>query len=190
MSTRDRLEARADRRDNWATKATAASDAALAAAHRATDMIPFGQPILCGHHSEGMHRAAIRRSDSAMSKAVERGQMAVHHEQCADGIRKALDRSIFTDDDNAIDALRERIAGREAECERIKAYNQSCRQRKAAGDMSLLDEAQRKNLVQIARVCAYQLGKYGEYPAYALTNLRGCISNDKKRLAAIVEAML
>ncbi|HAM40535.1 MAG TPA: hypothetical protein DCP69_04170 [Candidatus Omnitrophica bacterium] len=82
----------------------------------------------------------------------------------------------------------QRIAEREAECGRIKAYNASCRERKAAGDMSLLSEAQRKDLLTIARVCSFQLGKYGEFPGYALTNIRGRITNDRKRLDALLEA--
>lgn len=39
--------------------------------HRATDGIPFGQPILVGHHSERAHRAALERSHNAMGKGVE-----------------------------------------------------------------------------------------------------------------------
>lgn len=188
MTRRDRLEARADKRERWAEGAAAKSDALLEQAHRAVAGIPFGQPILVGHHSEGRHRAAIAHSDSAMRVAVERGKMAERHEQVAESIRGQLDRSIFSDDDNAIAALAERIKGREAECERIRAYNASCRQRKAAGDMSLLDEAQRKNLLSIARVASYQLGKYGEYPGYALSNLRGNIANDRKRLNILAGA--
>lgn len=188
MSRRDKLEARADKRERWAEDAAAKSDAMFERAHQATAGIPFGQPILVGHHSEGMHRRAIARSDSAMQAAVERGKMAERHERVAEGIRGQLDRSIFSDDDNAITALAARIALREAECERIKAYNASCRRRKAAGDMSLLDEAQRKNLLSIAEVASYQLGKYGEYPGYALSNLRGNIANDRKRLDALIAA--
>lgn len=33
--------------------------------------IPFGQPILVGHHSEGVHRKAIKRSQQNMDRAVE-----------------------------------------------------------------------------------------------------------------------
>ena len=33
--------------------------------------IPFGQPILVGHHSEGRHRRALIRADNAMRRSIE-----------------------------------------------------------------------------------------------------------------------
>jgi hypothetical protein len=44
------------------------ADDAYQASRRATEAIPFGQPILLGHHSERGHRAALKRSDQAMRR--------------------------------------------------------------------------------------------------------------------------
>lgn len=38
--------------------------------------IPFGQPILVGHHSERRHRRAIERADNAMRKSIEESDKA------------------------------------------------------------------------------------------------------------------
>ena len=38
--------------------------------------IPFGQPILVGHHSEKRHRKTIERADNAMRKSVEEAEKA------------------------------------------------------------------------------------------------------------------
>jgi hypothetical protein len=46
-------------------------DARSQAAHQAVAGIPFGQPILVGHHSERHHRAAIDRADRNMAAAVD-----------------------------------------------------------------------------------------------------------------------
>ena len=49
----------------------------------ATAGIPFGQPILVGHHSERTHRAAIEKSWNAMGKSVAEGEKAESHESKA-----------------------------------------------------------------------------------------------------------
>tara|TARA_R110001606_G_scaffold260183_2_gene407977 strand:- start:29348 stop:30268 length:921 start_codon:yes stop_codon:yes gene_type:complete len=46
--------------------------------------IPFGQPILVGHHSEGAHRRLIERSHRAMDKCVEEGKKAEEYQARAD----------------------------------------------------------------------------------------------------------
>ncbi|WP_266214530.1 DUF3560 domain-containing protein [Paraliomyxa miuraensis] len=60
----ERLEERADRLEGEA--------AAEYGKHRAVlDRIPFGQPILVGHHSEGRHRRDLERADASMRRSVE-----------------------------------------------------------------------------------------------------------------------
>ena len=68
MTRRERLERKLEKRQEWAEKAEARSTARYKAARAAVENIPFGQPILVGHHSERRHRAAIARSDANMSK--------------------------------------------------------------------------------------------------------------------------
>lgn len=64
LERHDGLTARAERKGEEATAAYERSRAA-------TEGIPFGQPILVGHHSERRHRAALRRSDQAMARMSE-----------------------------------------------------------------------------------------------------------------------
>ena len=65
------LEAAADRAEDRANAAYGRADMSESATG-----IPFGQPILVGHHSEKRHRAAIARSDAAMRKSVDEGKKA------------------------------------------------------------------------------------------------------------------
>lgn len=65
----DRLEARAQKHDAKATAAYERSNAAV-------EHIPLGQPILVGHHSERMHRAALKRSHAAMNESVRESKTA------------------------------------------------------------------------------------------------------------------
>lgn len=44
-------------------------------------MIPMGQPILVGHHSEGYHRRHIGRMNSNMEKGLEELKKAEYYER-------------------------------------------------------------------------------------------------------------
>lgn len=178
---RERREAKADRLREWADKRQVKATTDLTRAGVMADAIPLGQPILVGHHSERRDRNYRDRIGNTMSRGMEHQRKAEDFERRADGIAGQLERSIYSDDVDAVEKLTERIAELEAERDRIKAYNASCR--KGARDVSLLDEAQQASLASVARHSSYNLGKHGEMPGYALTNLSGNINRNKKRLA-------
>ena len=79
-----RATARAQRYEDWAAAAQQRSTAAFQRSEEAVAGIPFGQPILVGHHSESRHRNAIKRSDAAMRKCVEESDKARSHESKAE----------------------------------------------------------------------------------------------------------
>lgn len=86
----ERLEQRADRYDERAARRAAESDARYATVRRIGDMIPMGQPILVGHHSEGRHRRDIERMHSNMTKSVEAQREAERLAERAEGLRREL----------------------------------------------------------------------------------------------------
>lgn len=185
MTTRERRERRAERLREWASKRGQKAAQAGAQARALGSAIPMGQPILVGHHSERGHRRHLSRIDAAMSRAVEHGEKARSMASRAANIEAALDRSIYSDDEDAVQRLRERIAGLEAERDRIKAFNASAR--RGQPDESLLDERQRAALDSVRRHTPYALSKGGGFPAYALSNLSGNIKRNRDRLNALQE---
>jgi hypothetical protein len=180
MTYRDRREARADRLDEWAGKREAKAEAAEASARQLADQIPFGQPILVGHHSEGHARRDADRIYNRTAKAYEHSAKADEMARKAANVRAAADRSIYSDDEDAIERLEERIAELEAERDKIKAYNASCR--KGTPDTSLLSDKGRADLESIAKHAPYQLKKNGAMPAYATSNINGNITRNRNRL--------
>lgn len=176
MSTyRERREAKADRLEEWAAKREANAAAVFEAGKPFTSDNAFNtQP---GHIP--FRAKLIAREDRAFESLAKAREMSAR----ADGIRAAADNAIYSDDSDAVERLQARIAELEAERDRIKAYNASCR--KGQRDVTLLDEKQQADLATIARVCAYQLGKRGEMPSYQLQNLGGNINRNKKRLAQL-----
>lgn len=62
----------------YAENAETRSRAAYKASCAAVESIPFGQPILVGHHSEGRHRNALKRQDRQMQKSIEENDKAAY----------------------------------------------------------------------------------------------------------------
>lgn len=189
MSTyRERREAKAERLREWADKREAKADAALSEARQKADLIPFGQPILVGHYSEGRDRRYRDSIDRKMGQGVEHSRKAEEMRRRADNIEAAAEHAIYSDDPDAPERLAERIAELEAERDRIKRYNASCRKAAKAGgvgDTTILTDEERAKLVRLAETCPEQLRAGGATPAYWSSNLSGNISRLRKRLDAL-----
>lgn len=181
---RDRRYARADRLDGWAASREVKSTEALDRASVLASAIPFGQPILAGHHSESRDRNYRARIGATMDRGLEHARKAEAMTSKAANIRAAADHAIYSDDHDAIERLTAKVSMLEAQRDRIKRYNASCR--RGARDLTILDERQQADLASIARVASYQIGPAGEFPRYAAANLSGLISTSRKRLAALV----
>lgn len=185
MTHRERREARAARLREWAEKREQKSKAAFGTAGQIADGIPFGQPILIGHHSEKRARRDQDRIERNMRAGVEHSRKAEQMRDRAENIEKAADAAIYSDDPDAVEALEARIADLEAQRDRIKRYNASCR--KGARDLSILDEPQKEDLIGCLKYAAFQC-KNGAFPAYVLSNLSGNIKRNRDRLVQLVQS--
>lgn len=182
MTRRERLEAKLEKRHAWADSASTKSTAAFNRAHALVEHIPMGQPVLIGHHSEKRHRRTLDRSWNAMGKAVELTKLSEHHEQKAAGLAIALDKTIFSDDPDAVDAIEQRIAANEVKREEMKKINALYRKRDVAGLAALgVDYATLQ--AKLAALGAY----FGQAPhmPFEMTNLGARIRSDKERLVNV-----
>ena len=78
-----RLEERAERRNRWAESRATKANQAWETSHNAPAGIPFGQPVIAGHHSATRHRAALKRSRKAADRGLEHSNMRDHHQRIA-----------------------------------------------------------------------------------------------------------
>lgn len=194
MTTRrERLENKLEKREEWAEKANARSASRFNNAHTLAHQIPLGQPILVGHHSEKRHRAHLAKMDTNMRKGIEEQDKAAHHAGKADGLERQLETNIFSDDADAIEQIREKIANLEGQREWAKKVNAAWRKAKkptandAEGwgkvaetlgvDMEKVQPA-RKNM-------ATDFMDRAPFPPYVGSNLSGNIGRYKKRIQHI-----
>ncbi len=175
---RERLERKLEKRQEWAD----GRDGKAASLDRQTpdslrhDWAFITQP---GRIPE---RSRMNRRDD---KAHEHRQMADHHRSKAAGLASQLDRTIFSDDDNAIEALQEKIAGLEKQRATLRKVNAAYRKfKKNPESLDASDLSDR--LKQLIRTWTPEYG-YQKAPIerYQFSNLGGSISQAKKRIQEI-----
>lgn len=172
-SYEQKQEDRRARYEARAAKLRRASDALSSRARQSLEQIPLGQPILVGHHSEKRHRNHLARVDRAMRRAIECDEKAKHYESKAAGVGTA---GISSDDPDAPDKIRERLAELEAKRERMKKANATFRKHGVAA----LDDIDRKEYLDLLRFQPYHTGCV--YPPYTLQNLGANIRRLQERV--------
>lgn len=158
---RERIQARADRLAKEA-------DSTFARAQQLSSIIPFGQPILVGHHSEGRDRRYRAKIHATYGRAFETSKAAGEAAARAAAIGTG---GISSDDPDAIAKLKAELAEDEARQETMKAANAAWRKAgNKAGrqpDGSWLE---------------------GPYATYQLSNNSGNMRRIELRIAALEKA--
>lgn len=180
MTYRDRRLAKAERLREWADKREAKAEATRARVDQIAGAIPFGQPILVGHHSEKRHRRDADRIHDGMRKSIADFEKAKEFRQRADSIEAAADRSIYSDDSDAAAQLAERIAERESELAEKKAANALARKGLPLSEYGLSDD-----LLAEAESNFRHWPGGTDVPFPTVKNLSAAIRRDRKRLEAM-----
>ncbi len=170
---RERYEELADKHRKGYTNRRQASDDATAG-------IPFGQPILVGHHSEKRHRAALKRSDTNMRKALDHAKTAEYYDDKVAAVGKA---GISSDDPEAVDKLYIKLDMLKARQVHMKLVNKSHGQYlKGKNDLSNF-------AVAVAEFIKNYEPRYSwephPFPPYTLTNNNAKIRSVKKRIKSL-----
>jgi Domain of unknown function (DUF3560) len=148
------------------------------AARERLEMIPLGQPILVGHHSEKRHRKDLTRIDEHFAKAKEHHDKAEYFRRRASAAESNV--VIFSDDPDATEKLVDKIERLKKRQGVMKRANQLIRKadREGLADLGFSEETITKLFSQD------YAGRVG-FPNYALTNNSANIRRLEKRLAAI-----
>ncbi len=185
-SYEERKQARIDRYKDLAGNAEEKSSNLSEQSRKMSSVIPFGQPILVGHHSEKRDRNYRDKIWNKMGASVEESKKAEYYREKAAAAEN--NTSISSDDPEAVKLLKEKIETLEERSKKMKTMNAAWRTYAKTGDAGKLealgfdDEKIKKLEAQIEE--AYSWNKQ-PYPSYELTNLSAKIRSAKERLAGL-----
>lgn len=159
--------ARKARYEERAEQASAESTSTYNRARGMAQAIPFGQPILVGHHSETRDRNYRDRIHTTYGKAFALQDKAKHYEQKAASVGTG---GISSDDPEAIEKLRAELANVEQAQERMKAANKAIRTHKTEEARIAALVAQGLTEAQAAELLKPDFAGRVGFPSYALSN--------------------
>jgi hypothetical protein len=172
--------ARRQRLERGAERAQERAKAHHQAAHEAVAYIPLGQPILVGHPSETPHRRALERSHRHMDQFCEEFDRAKDLKHAAAQVGKG---GISSDDPDAIDKLKAKLAGLEHDRETMKQLNRYWHKHGTMkGAPGVSDERAAELDWQIPARYSWERQPF---PGYALKNLGANIRRIRDRIARL-----
>ena len=179
-----RKQDRIDRLRAQAAKARSESAALRARSDAVYDAIPFGQPILVGHHSERADRNRRDRAFEQWGKSIAAAEKAEYYDQKAEAAEN--NTAISSDDPEALTKLRDRLTELTEAQALMKQANAHWRKHGTMkGWADLSDEA-------AARADEKIKGGYSwcqvPYPAYALQNNNANIRRIRERIAGLEQS--
>jgi len=133
VGRQDYQERKETKIDTYMERAKKSNEIANQESNRARKMgsvIPLGQPILVGHHSEGSHRSLLKKIDTAYHKASDAYDKAGYYENKAATVE--ANHAISGDDPEAIKRYQEKLKKLEETQEYMKAVNKAWKQGMAA----------------------------------------------------------
>lgn len=119
-----KIEARRTRYEELAYNNSKKAKSLYEEGHRALSFIPFGQPILVGHHSERADRSYRSKALNKIGRSFETADKAEYYEEKAKSVGT---HGISSDDPEAVKKLKEKLDKLEKQREAYKAYNKKMR---------------------------------------------------------------
>lgn len=176
----EKKQRRIERMRALAAKAREMSERYNHASDSISNGIPFGQPILIGHHSEKRHRRMLDRMHRYNDKAIEEYRKAQYYDRRAANAES--NNAISSDDPDAVQKLKVKLASLEKLQETMRAANKIYRKGNTPENIAALvalgfNEQQAKSGFE-----PDWCGRIG-FADYQLTNNNANIRRIKERIA-------
>lgn len=181
MNYEEKKQARIERLKNRASNARAKSNDFHESASKMASAIPFGQPILIGHHSEKSDRSYRNKIENKFRKSFEEQKKANYYEEKAKAAEN--NKSIYSDDPEAVKKLKEKLEVLEKRQELYKSLNKIIKRKKGTQK----EKVQEIIKLGLSEENAYKLftpdfaGRAG-IPSFELSNNNASIRRLKKRI--------
>lgn len=176
----EKRENRVARFERLAQKFSQESESRYKRFHDLLSVIPMGQPILVGHHSERGHRALLNKADNAMRASVEADKKSAYYADRAEAAE--TNNAISSDDPQAIEKLQAKLDALIKNQELMKACNKIAKGKKTsqAEKVELLMALGLKESTA-NEILIPHYGRVG-IQGFKLTNNNANISTVRKRL--------
>lgn len=161
---------------NRAAKNEAESNQLYKTAQDMAGMIPMGQPILVGHHSEKRDRNYRNKIHNIFGKAYEKSNKAEYYEDKAEAI--AYNTAIFSDDPEALQKLKSKLKALQELQEFMKAGNKCIKKQDKTGFLALPFATEQL----WAELSIPDRFKRTGFPSFKLTNNNATIRATEKRI--------
>lgn len=168
---------RRERYEALAKKAAEESDRLASSSIKMVESIPLGQPILVGHYSENRDRNYRERASRKMGKSVELQKKADHYAYKAAAVGNS---GISSDDPDAIEKLRKKLAVLQEKQNHMKAVNKAIRKE----DMEALKAMGLCDAVIAALTDPSKFGGMG-YASFELSNNNANIRRIEQRISVL-----
>lgn len=176
----ERKQNRLEAYQNLAAKNESLSTSLWKQSDKMASVIPMGQPILVGHHSEKRDRNYRAKIHNTMAKSIEAGKKAKYYEDRAETLLNGT--AISSDDPNALDKLQTKLENLLKLQELFKEINKVIKKNcPDAEKVTLLVEMGINEQRAIKFLQPDFCGRVG-IPSYKLTNNNGVINNTRKRI--------
>lgn len=180
----EKREARKEAYERLAAKNAELSKASFTRASAIGSMIPMGQPILVGHHSEARHRRDVKRIDNAMRASIEADKKAAYYAEKAEAMES--NGAISSDDPNALEKLQEKLEKLTKKQEMFKAVNKIVKSKK----LSDLAKVEQMVALGISEAVAQKFLSTETFsgpgiPRYELTNNLANMKRIEQRIAQL-----
>lgn len=173
----DKQEGKRERYEERGAKAEQLAQTHYSQGHKMAEVIPFGQPILVGHHSEKGDRAYRSKIVRQFDKSMEAGKKAEHYNKKAETVGKG---GIASDDPEALSKLKEKLRKKEELQSLMKEANKAL---KKDDDEALQKLGLKEHQIKMLKEPDFA-GRPG-FPSYKLTNNGAEIRRLKKRIEGL-----
>jgi hypothetical protein len=178
----ERRQRRINNAKSRAIKNEQEADSLYKSAHEMASFIPFGQPILVGHHSEKGDRRYRDKIHNKFGKSFEMRDKAVYYADKAESI--AYNTAIYSDDPEALQKLTDKLKSLQDAQEFMKSANRYIKNNDKKSFLKLPNTTEK---LWEELTTPNQMGHIG-FAHYSLSNNNANIRRVQKRIELLKKA--
>lgn len=181
MTRKEKRQVRIERYRDLSANARKQSTELFQRSSKMAEVIPGGQPILVGHHSEKWDRNYRDKIHNTMGRSVEADKKAEYYDRKAEAAEN--NNAIYLEDEDSIQKLEAKIEALTKRQDMMKSTNKIARSNKLT-DVEKVDKLKSFGIGERNAIALITPDKFGSvgFESWQLSNNSAVIRNAKQRL--------